>query len=121
MTEAQASCIRAAALFAADKYRRYADGLRRFDDPAVEACRESERKYRGIAANLADFDNFTPDQLNGCNVAIAATIDELNRKVQALQDRCQMQDAAVTEHRVREMYAAADVVEARLTATPATA
>jgi hypothetical protein len=37
----------------------------------------------------------------------------LNRKAQVLADRCQMQDAAVTEHRVREMYGVAELIESR--------
>lgn len=114
INDAQANALRAACLFTADKYRKYADGLRRFEDPMSDACRETERKFRGLAASIADFANFTPDQLEKCSLALDATIDELNRKAQALTDRCQMQDAAVTEHRVREMYAVADLIESRL-------
>jgi len=121
MTDAHANLIRAACLFAADKYRKYTLGLARFDDPATESCRESERKYRALAASLNDFDNFNGSQLDACERAMDATIDELNRKAQALADRCQMQDAAVTEHKVREMYAAMEVIESRQEVARATA
>jgi len=121
MTDAQANDIRAACLFAADKYRKYSDGLRRFDDPAADTCRESERKFRALAASLADFDNFDSAALDQCNRAMEASIDELNRKAQVLSDRCQMQDAAVTAHRVREMYTALELIESRQEVARATA
>lgn len=113
LTDENANLIRAGLLFAADKYRRYSAGLQRFDDPAAPATRDTERKYRALAASLNDFDNFDAASLDLCERAMEASIDEMNRKAQALSDRCQMQDAAVTEHRVREMYAAAEIIESR--------
>ena len=110
MNEIQAAVARAALLFAADKYRRAADVMARFQDPLQADVRASERNYRALAASINEFGSFDALKLDALTVAIAAATDDANRKQQLLTGRCQMQDAAVVEERVRELYEVAGIV-----------
>lgn len=104
--------IRAALLFSADKYRKFGDGLRRFNDPIADTMRAAERDYRRAAATVGQIETFAAADLTSCALALTARADELNRKVQLLADRCQMQESSVVEHELRTTYAATEAVAA---------
>jgi hypothetical protein len=110
MNETIINAIRASLLFAADKYRKVGDILKRFDDPNTEQARSSERTFRRAAVSVAHAENMNAVDLGVSAIALTARADELNRKVQLLADRCQMQESAVVAHELRGVYDALDVV-----------
>jgi hypothetical protein len=105
------NAISAALLFLAEKYRMIGSMAARFDDPAIVGIATThERTARRIVATIAADGIETAEDARIAGVALDAFADELNRKAQALFKNNAVQEAAMIEHRVREVYAAAAAV-----------
>lgn len=96
--------IRAALLFGADKYRKAADlGARVFNATIEDEALQNMRSLQRISASLPELPR---DDVPLALAMIDAIVDESNRQMQRLLMRGAVQDAALFEHRLRELYAA---------------
>jgi hypothetical protein len=107
-----APAVSAALLFMAEKYRQIITRADLFDDGGIaDDASQVERKARRLVAMLPAQGITNYAEANMAVVALDALADDINRKVQLLSGRGQVQDAALLEHRLREVYAARAGVE----------
>lgn len=112
MNESNLNAIRAALLFMTEKYRQIEMRADLFDDGAIsDAAATTGRSALRILATL-DTDGITSAQDAAiATVALTALTDNMNRQMQLLNGRGQINDAAIIEHRIREVYAAMNAVD----------
>jgi hypothetical protein len=111
MDQANLNAIAAALLFMAEKYRQITMRADLFDDGAIsDLATTAERSARRIASTV-HVDGLTDiADAEMTTTALLAFADNMNTHMQILMGRHQVQDAALVEHRIREVYAAAAAV-----------
>jgi hypothetical protein len=107
---------RAAALFAAEKYRLTALLGKRFDDEVVVTTGETKHNaYNEIAIVCANADttiDLTGEQGTLMRAAFRAHINELNRAMQTAYNQGAMERARMIEHSLNGVYGAARSLDA---------
>jgi hypothetical protein len=112
MNENNINAITPALLFMAEKYRVIGTIANRFDDGAIiDAASTAEQAARRVAMTISHDGITTREDAATVNTAIEGWLDNMNRQLQTLAGRGQMQDAALVEARIRELYAAQQAVE----------
>jgi ribose 5-phosphate isomerase len=97
--------LRAACLFAGNKYRLITGIAGRFNDEEVLRCSEaSEALYQRLGVQLPSINE--PRDVAVVITALDGLIDEVNRQWQKLIGAGAAQEGAMLEHRIRELYAA---------------
>jgi|KBSMisStaDraftv2_1062788.scaffolds.fasta_scaffold164676_3 hypothetical protein len=111
MNEANLNAVCAALLFMAEKYRQIVSRADIFDDGELsDRATTTERDARRIASTIASDGLTNATDAEMATTALLAFADNMNTHMQILMGRHQVQDAALVEHRIREVYAAAQAV-----------
>jgi hypothetical protein len=112
MNESNINAIRAALLFMTEKYRQIEMRADLFDDGAIsDAAATTGRSALRMLATLDADGIVNTNDAAYATVALTALTDNMNRQMQLLNGRGQINDAAIIEHRIREVYAAMAAVD----------
>ena len=96
----------------AEKYRQIGMRADLFDDGEIaEIAARVERNARRVVAQIGSNGLAEAADAELAATALTAFTDNLNRQVQLLAGRGQIQDAALIDHRLREAYGALTAVE----------
>jgi len=107
MNESNVNAVRSALLYMAALYHQIAFRADKFDDGAIsDAAITAERTAQRLSVSVANEGIVTAADAQTVLVALSALVDSMNVELQKMHTRGQIQDAALVEHRIREVYEA---------------